>query len=44
MRNIEDEMRVKKLLKMIFELCDVFGFRVRGRITLVDRRTNKVWK
>ena len=44
MQHIEDEMRVKKLLKMIFELCDVFGFRVQGRITLVDRRTNKVWK
>ena len=43
-RNVESEQRVKKLLKMIFELCELSDFRLEGRITLVDKRTNKVWK
>lgn len=44
LQNIESEIRVKKLLKMIFELCELSGFRLEGRLTLVDKRTNKVWK
>ena len=44
LKNIDSEKRVKKLLKMIFELCELSGFRLQGRITLVDKRTNKVWK
>lgn len=36
--------RFKKLLKIIFELCDVAGYRLEGRITLVDKRNGRVWK
>ncbi len=39
----EEEARFKKLLKTIFSLCELAGFEVKGRITLVDRRTGREW-
>lgn len=39
----EGENRFKKLLKTIFSLCELAGFEVKGRITLVDRRTGREW-
>lgn len=36
--------RFRKLLNLIFTLCDLSGFSLRGRITLVDKRTGRVWK
>lgn len=36
--------RFHKLLHTIFNLCDLAGFRLEGRLTLVDKRTGKVWK
>lgn len=42
--NTVDEIRFKKTLKMIFQLCEVTGFELMGRITLVDKRSGKVWK
>lgn len=39
-----DEVRFKKLLKMIFQLCEIAGFELVGRITLADKRTGKVWR
>ena len=44
MQNVESEQRAKRLIKIIFELCDVFGFRVNNRIYLEDKRTHKIWK
>lgn len=39
-----EEQRFCKVLKMIFQLCDIAGFELSGRITLVDKRSGKVWK
>ena len=32
-----------KLLHMIFNLCDLAGFRLEGRITLVHKKTGKIY-
>ena len=37
------EKRFRKLLRMIFQLCEIAGFELQGRITLVDKRTGKTW-
>lgn len=36
-----DEQRFRKLLRIIFAACDLAGFELEGRITLVDRRTGR---
>lgn len=38
------EERLRKLLRTIFYICDLAGFRVEERIVLKDKRTGKVWK
>lgn len=44
LQNIDSEIRLKRLIKIIFELCDIFGFRVNNRIVLEDKKTHKIWK
>lgn len=39
-----EEERFRKLLRTIFYICDLAGFKIDGRITLVDKRTGKTWK
>lgn len=39
-----DHRRVNKLLRVIFDICELSGFRVVGRIQLKDLRTDRVWK
>lgn len=39
----EDE-KFHKLLHTIFNICELSGFRIEGRITLVDEVTGKVWR
>ncbi len=39
----EDE-RFHKLLHTIFGACEKAGFRIQGRIILVDNKTGRVWK
>lgn len=41
--NKEDE-RFRRLLGTIFYICDLAGFKVDGRIVLIDKRTGKVWR
>ena len=36
--------RVRALLKTIFYVCDLAGFKVDGRIVLVDKDSGRVWK
>lgn len=43
-RNVESEDRFNKLLKTIFNVCELAGFRVEERIVLKDKRTGKVWR
>ena len=39
----EDE-RFHKLLHTIFNICELSGFRIEGRIVLVDEATGKVYR
>ncbi len=44
-RNVEtDDDRFHKLLHTIFDICELSGFKLEGRITLVDQETGKVYK
>lgn len=38
------ELAFNKLLRMIFDLCELAGFHVEGRIILKDKETGNVWK
>lgn len=38
------ERRFNKLLRTIFSLCELAGFRVESRIELRDLKTGKVWR
>lgn len=40
----EDYERFHKLLKTIFNVCNLAGFWVEGRIVLRDMNTGKLWK
>ncbi|MDD2298555.1 MAG: hypothetical protein PHU69_02830 [Fermentimonas sp.] len=39
----EDE-NFHKLLHTIFNVCELSGFRIEGRIVLVDEVTGKIWR
>lgn len=43
-RERREEERFNKLLRTIFYICDLAGFRICGRIVLEDVRTGRVWK
>ena len=44
-KNLEkDEDRIKKLLGIIFYVCGLAGYKVQGRIVLIDKKTGKVWR
>lgn len=43
-RNVDSETRVKKLLKVIFSICEIAGFKVEDRIVLKDKKTGKIWR
>lgn len=38
------EVRYKKLLSMIFSICELSGFHLEGRIVLKDKKTGKIWR
>lgn len=40
----EETIRFEKLLHTIFYICCLAGFKIEGRITLVDKQTGRVWK
>lgn len=40
----EAETRLKRLLKTIFYICDLAGFRIEGRLEIRDKKTGKVWR
>lgn len=45
MKNIDKEdERFHKLLFTIFNICELSGFQVEGRIVLVDKENGKVWR
>ena len=36
--------RFRKLLALIFKMCDLAGFEIEGRIVVKDKVTGKVWR
>ena len=40
----KDIDRYHKLLNTIFNICQLSGFKIEGRIVLIDRKTGKIWK
>ena len=44
LKNIESEKRFQKLLRTIFDLCELSGFEVEGRIVLRDGVTGRLYK
>lgn len=40
----KEEERFHKLLHTIFYICENAGFRIEGRIVLVDEETGRVWR
>lgn len=44
-KNIDkEEAKFHKLLYAIFDICELAGFKIEGRITLVDKRNGRVWR
>lgn len=39
-----DYERFRKLLALIFKMCDLAGFEIEGRIAIKDKATGKVWR
>lgn len=39
-----DYERFRKLLALIFKMCDLAGFEIEGRIVIKDKATGKVWR
>ena len=43
-KNVDRDDEFHKLLHTIFYICELSGFRIEGRIVLVDEVTGKVWR
>lgn len=40
----DDDERFHKVLGTIFNVCEISGFKLEGRIVLIDKRNGRVWK
>lgn len=40
----DEEERFRKVLHMIFDICELSGFKIDNRIILVDKTSGRVWK
>lgn len=38
------ELRFRKLLGIIFAICELTGYHIEGRITIRDKKTGKLWE
>lgn len=44
-KHTEDEnMKFQKLLDTIFNICELSGFHIEGRIVIKSKKTGRVWK
>lgn len=44
-KNIDkEEEKFQKLLNVIFDICDLAGFKIEGRIVLVNKKTGRIWR
>ena len=39
-----EELRFKKLLRSIKDVCDLADFEIEGRVVLIDKRSGRVWR
>lgn len=39
-----DYERFRKLLNLIFKICELSGFHLEGRLTVRDEKTGKIWR
>lgn len=45
MKHVEDESaKFQKLLDTIFNICELSGFHIEGRIVIKSKKTGRVWK
>jgi hypothetical protein len=42
--SIEETRRFRKLLELIFGVCEIAGFHIEERIVLKDKKTGRVWR
>lgn len=40
----EEDVAFHKLLNAIFYLCELAGFRIKGRITFVKKDSGRIWR
>ena len=40
----EGYIRLSKLLRTIFSICEIAGFCIEGRITFIDEKTGKIYR
>lgn len=40
----EEDERHKRVLQMIFYICEFAGFRVKGRVVLEDKKSGRIWR
>lgn len=43
-KNLDKNERFYKLLHTIFDICEMSGFHLEGRIVLRDKQTGKIWR
>ena len=41
---LDEESRFHRVIKMIFNLLDLAGFYLDGRITIVSKKTGRTWR
>ena len=39
-----EELRFKKLLRSIKDVCDLADFEIEGRVVLIDKRSGRIWR
>lgn len=40
----QDEARFRKLMETIFNICELSGFHLEGRIVVKDKKTGRIWR
>lgn len=40
----EETVKFQKLLDTIFNICELSGFHIEGRITIKSKRTGRIWR
>lgn len=41
---VDESVRFQKLLDTIFNICELSGFHIEGRIVIKSKKTGRVWR